>query len=264
MELSRAGGAGGPLNAAAASAGWSLSVVEHGAEREPVVVIDNFAPDPQRFIDDAGFLYFSPIGPHYPGVRAVVAAPMLRDLLAALEPVVADTFGASGFEVLNAFYSLVTTPPSALAPIQRLPHFDGVERERLALLHFLSRDERSGTAFYRHRATGFETANAERLPQYLSALDADLKQHGMPEPSYIGGDTPIFERIARHEGRFNRAILYRSNTLHCADIPEDMTFVADPEAGRLTVNTFIVANPRAAERCCKSATTLPARIVTVM
>lgn len=241
MELPRAGGAGDALSAADASAGWSLSVVEHGAEREPVVVIDNFAPNPQRFIDDAGFLAFRPIGPHYPGVRALVAPAMLRDLLAALEPVVTDVFGPRGFEVVDAFYSLVTTPPSALAPIQRLPHFDGVERERLALLHFLSRDERSGTAFYRHRSTGFETVNADRLAPYREALDADLTQHGMPEPSYIGGDTPIFEQIARHDGRFNRAILYRSNTLHCADIPEDMAFVADPEAGRLTVNTFIVA-----------------------
>ena len=37
-------------------AGWSLAVVEHGTEREPVVVIDNFAPDPQRFVDDAGHI----------------------------------------------------------------------------------------------------------------------------------------------------------------------------------------------------------------
>jgi len=240
VELSGVGGRGGTLSAAGASAGWSLSVVEHGAEREPVVVIDGFAPDPQRFVDDAGFLCFNPIGPHYPGVRAEVAPAMLRDLLASLEPIVAEVFGARGFEVLNSFYSLVTTPPSSLAPIQRLPHFDGVERERLALLHFLAHDERSGTAFYRHRATGFETVDAKRLPTYLSALDADIKRHGMPAPGYIGGDTPIFEQVARHEGRFNRAILYRSNTLHCAAIPEDMAFVADPAAGRLTVNTFLV------------------------
>jgi hypothetical protein len=243
VELPRAGGAGGTLSARDALAGWSLSVVGHGVEREPVVVIDDFARDPQRFVDDAGFLAFRPIGPHYPGVRAPVAPAMLRDLLAALEPVVAEVFGPCGIDTVDAFYSLVTTPPSALAPIQRLPHFDGVERERLALLHFLSSDERSGTAFYRHRSTGFETVNADRLAPYREALDVDLKRHGMPEPGYIGGDTPIFEQIARHGGRFNRAILYRSNTLHCADIPEDMAFVADPEAGRLTVNTFIIANP---------------------
>jgi len=61
----------------------------------------------------------------------------------------------------------------------------------------------------------------------------------MPEPDYIAGDTPIFEQVARHEALFNRAILYRSNTLHCAAIPPGMVFSTDPASGRLTVNTFL-------------------------
>ncbi|TPG39861.1 hypothetical protein EAH79_12540 [Sphingomonas koreensis] len=205
-------------------------------------MIDHFAPDPDRFIDDASFLSFKPIGPHYPGIRAVVAPAMLGNLLAALAPVAAEVFGAPRLAVIDAFYSLVTTPPAALAPIQRLPHFDGVEPERLALLHYLSRDERSGTAFYRQRSTGFETVSAARLPAYRAALGADLAEHGMPGPAYIGGDTVIFDQIARHEGRFNRAILYRSNTLHCATIPDDIALSSDPAAGRLTVNTFLTAD----------------------
>jgi hypothetical protein len=221
------------------AAGWSVVVHRQGEEREPVVVIDGFAPDPGRFVADAGFLSFKSIGPHYPGVRAVVAPAMMRNLLAAIEPVIADVFGEPSTEVIDSFYSLVTTPPAALAPIQRLPHFDGVERERLALLHYLSLDERSGTAFYRHRATGFETVTADRLPAYRRALGADLDRFGMPEADYIAGDTPIFEQVTRHEGLFNRAILYRSNTLHCAAILPDMAFTADPASGRLTVNTFL-------------------------
>ncbi|HVI97925.1 MAG TPA: DUF6445 family protein [Sphingomonas sp.] len=220
---------------------WSVSIVEQGHEREPVVVIDNFAPDPQRWIDDAAFLSFAPIGPHYPGIRAEVPPPMLADLLAPLDPLIAEVFGEPATEVLDAYYSLVTTPPHALAPIQRLPHFDGVERERLALLHFLARDERSGTAFYRHRSTGFETVDAGRLATYRAALDADLRREGLPGPDYIAGDTAIFEEIAVHQGRFNRAILYRSNTLHCARLPADLALSADPAAGRLTVNTFLTA-----------------------
>jgi hypothetical protein len=218
---------------------WTLTVHRHGAEQQPVVVIDGFAPAPERFLDDAEFLSFRPIGEHYPGVRAPVAAPMLRQLLADLAPVAAETFGLTDLETVDAFYSLVTTPAAQLAPIQRLPHFDEVSPTRLALLHFLSRDEGSGTAFYRHRATGFESVDAQRLPHYRAALDADLKRHGLPEPAYIGGDTPVYEQLAVHGGRFNRALLYRSNTLHCAFIPPDMALSADPTSGRLTVNTFL-------------------------
>lgn len=219
---------------------WQISIERHGSEAQPVVVIDGFA-DAERFRDDAAFLSFAPIGPHYPGIRAVVAPPMLRDLLARLEPVAAEVFGLVGLEVVDAFYSIVTTPPAALTPIQRLPHFDEVSPGRLALLHYLSPDEASGTAFYRHRSTGFESIDADRLPSYRRALDADLQRCGIPDPRYIVGDTPIFEQVASHRGRFNRAILYRSNTLHCAHLPDSLTFAADPETGRLTVNTFLKA-----------------------
>jgi hypothetical protein len=218
---------------------WTVTVHRHGAEAQPVVVVDGFAPTPERFVDDAEFLSFRPIGEHYPGVRAPVAAPMLRQLLADLAPVAADVFGLADLEVVDAFYSLVTTPAAQLAPIQRLPHFDEVSPTRLALLHFLSRDETSGTAFYRHRATGFESVDAGRLPAYRAALDADLKRHGLPPPAYIGGDTPVYEQLALHRGRFNRALLYRSNTLHCAFIPPELALSADPASGRLTVNTFL-------------------------
>jgi hypothetical protein len=183
------------------------------------------------------------MGEHYPGLRAPVPPALLAPLLRALTPLITAHFGAASAMVEDAFYSVVTTPPADLLPIQRLPHFDGVEPERLALLHFLSHDESSGTAFYRHRSSGFETITAARLPAYRTALAADIARHGLPEPGYIAGDTPIFERLARHEGRRNRAILYRGNTLHCADIPSGLALPADPARGRFTVNTFLRARP---------------------
>ncbi|EZP56975.1 DUF6445 family protein [Sphingomonas sp. RIT328] len=219
---------------------WTVSIEHHGAEAQPVVVIDGFA-DAERFRDDAAFLSFAPIGPHYPGIRAPVAPRLLRDLLARLEPVARAAFGVGGLTIADAFYSIVTTPPAALTPIQRLPHFDELSPRRLALLHYLSPDERSGTAFYRHRTTGFESIDAARIGAYRTALDADLARHGLPEAGYIASDTPVFERLAVHLGRFNRAILYRSNTLHCADLPADLALHADPARGRLTVNTFLDA-----------------------
>lgn len=219
---------------------WQVSIERHGVEAQPVVVIDGFA-DAQRFRDDAAFLSFAPIGPHYPGIRAVVAPAMLRDLLVRLQPIAQEVFGIAALEVVDAFYSIVTTPPAALAPIQRLPHFDEVSPTRLALLHYLSPDENSGTAFYRHRSTGFESIDGGRLPSYRATLDADLRRHGIPDAQYITGDTMVFERVALRAGRFNRAILYRSNTLHCAHLPDDLRLDPDPETGRLTVNTFLDA-----------------------
>lgn len=218
---------------------WQLRVERHGREGEPVVVIDGFASDPSLFVEDAAMLDFAPVGVHYPGVRAPVARALLKPLLGSLPPVVREVFGYRDIAIDDAFYSLVTTAPGDLAPIQRLPHFDGVERERLALLHYLAPGVPGGTAFYRHRATGYETIDAARLAGYGAALDADLAREGLPRPAYIAGDTPLFDCLARHEGLYNRAILYRGHTLHCAWLPAAVPLLADPVCGRLTANTFL-------------------------
>lgn len=212
-----------------------------GHERHPVIVIDEFVPEPQSLIDEAAQLRYTQIGPHYPGIRASVPPARVRAILAPLVDLLCSTFECGAqIQVLEAYYSLVTTRPAELRPIQRLPHFDGVERERLALLHFLSTDQASGTAFYRHRSTGFESVDAARYPGFAAAVERDAALHGLPEPAYIGGDTPLYEQIASFEGRFNRMLAYRGHALHCAFLPDGMSFSADPCHGRLTVNTFLM------------------------
>ncbi len=213
--------------------------MRHGRDAEPVIVIDDFAPAPERFIDDAGCLRLAPIGDHYPGIRALMPPRLVDPLLVPLASMIRETFGLDRCRIEEAYYSVVTTPPTALRPIQRLPHFDGVEPEKLALLHYLARDECGGTAFYRHRGTGFETITATRLPEYRRALADDIAREGVPEPAFISGDTALFARVGHHRAVFNRAIIYRGHTLHCADIAPDTTLTTDPATGRFTVNLFL-------------------------
>lgn len=211
-----------------------------GHERNPLLVIDDFWPDPDMLRDDAAALRLMPIGPHYPGVRADVPARLAETMRRRIAPALALHFGLDPAPTVSeAYYSLVTTPPAALTPIQRLPHFDGVEARRIAVLLFLGHDAQGGTAFYRHRSTGFEAVDAERLPAYRAALDEDIRAHGLPDPAYIAGDTALYEQIAAQPGAFNRALVYRGNTLHCAHLPPEVALSADPLAGRLTLNLFL-------------------------
>jgi len=164
------------------------------------------------------------------------------ELVAPLMDVVAEGFalaGPPGF--FECYFSLVTTHPGALAPIQRLPHFDGLEPERIAVLLYLDHSERGGTAFYRQLATGFESVTAARFDAYRSALDAGVARHGLPPPSYVSGNTPLFEQTHSVDGIFNRVVIYRGNTLHSANLPIDFAPVNDPRAGRLTLNLFLRA-----------------------
>ncbi len=218
-----------------------IQVALIGRERQPVIIVDNFVPAPDTLVGLAAGSKFAAMGAYYPGLRAPVPTECVTAYIAPLAELISVTFGVSANpELIEAMFSLVTTPPAALRPIQRMPHFDGCEPERLALLHYLGGCKGSGTAFYRHRSTGFETISPTRLEPYDAALHRDVAAHGMPDPAYIAGDTPIFEQTAHFEAQFNRALIYRGNVLHCADISPETPLSDDPLTGRLTVNTFLM------------------------
>ena len=218
----------------------TIRIERIGNEQQPVIVIDDFVDAPERLRAAAEASDYQMMGRHYPGLRAEVAADEVEAFLSPIQALIAETFGFGGpTRVISAGYSIVTTQPADLTPIQRLPHFDGLEGERVALLHYLNGQAQGGTAFYRHRGTGFETISAERHAAYDAALHREVAQHGLPGPAYISGDTPLFERIARFEAKPNRALIYRGHLLHCADLPDDLDFTPDPKTARLTVNTFL-------------------------
>ena len=212
-----------------------------GREGHPVLVIDDFFDDVAALRADAESKAFKQMGPHYPGIRAEVSADLVRAFLGDLGPLISETFAMPGkIGLIESLYSLVTTPEASLTPIQRLPHFDGLEPGRLALLHYLSPASQGGTAFYRHRATGYESVDRTRYDLYNARLHEDVRREGLPAAAYISGDTLLFEQIARFEARPNRALVYQGFLLHCADLPKT-AFPADVATGRLTVNTFLMA-----------------------
>jgi hypothetical protein len=233
---------------------WAIRVDAKGGEQEPVVVIDGFASEPAELIDQAAASTFSAMSPYYPGVRAALDAATATSMISALTSTIAETFGVASPVVEGCFFSVVTTPRDKLAPIQRLPHYDGVERGRLAMILYLCAPMHGGTSFYRHRSTGFETVTPERFARYRDALADDVRRHGMPPADYIAGDTALFERIGTVTPAFNRAVLYRGCSLHSGDIGSGFRFDPDPRSGRLTLNAFILGQtqpPIAAGGVCR-------------
>lgn len=219
----------------------SVRVETIGREREPVAIVEDFAPDPHALRRHAATLAFAPDDLHYPGVKAALAPGYFEAARAVLAQVLREVFGrARAARVLAAGYAIVTTPPGKLTVEQRIPHIDALDPGRIAIVHYLAPGDEDGTAFYRHRATGFETLDAARGPAYFAALNAELRAHA-PPAAYLDGDTPIFEQTARVAGRFNRAILYRSRLLHSGAIAPARALPADPLTGRLTIASFLAA-----------------------
>ena len=216
----------------------TVAVRRVGREQQPVAIIDDFAADPGALRAAAAAASFTAARQHYPGVRAPLPPGYFLEHAPLIAQVLRDVFGlAEGTRVLDASFSIVTTPPARLAAAQRLPHVDALEPGRIALVHYLSNDP-DGTAFFRHRATGFETLDAERSARYLPLLDRELRGHDL-RPAYLHGDSPLFEHLDTVPARYNRAILYRSALLHSGAIRPDAALLADPLHGRLTVTGFL-------------------------
>lgn len=221
----------------------AIQKLKIGAEQSPLLVIDNFVAEPERLIRKAGSKSFVPHPQHsFPGVRADAPLGYQHLITTLLRDLLFEYFQLRGRDLRFSLchYSLVTTPPQRLTLVQRIPHYDSVDGNSLASVHYLFRSGRyGGTAFYRHRKTGFEYITEERKDAYFSSLESENGTPNMPEFAYINGDTPLYEQIARQDGVFNRIVIYPRNLLHSACIDSDFVPDANPLTGRLSINSFI-------------------------
>jgi len=229
---------------ATAPTGWAIAPVDavisdFSTANHRLVTIDGLLEAPEHAVEQACLQKFARITPHYPGVRAPLPPAVCAGWLAALGPRLGEWFepAATRWE-MQAWFSLVTTPPAALAPIQRLPHVDGTDPRQIAMMLYLHRTDHGGTAFFRHLATGLEALSAADYPRYAAALQAEVARAGLPPAAYTADGAPHFARTHAAPGRFNSAVFYRGNILHSGVIDNHAPLDPDPRRGRLTINAF--------------------------
>ena len=210
-----------------------------GQEREPLAVLDRFSGSPDAFLEIGRRSHFQAAGAFYPGFRAPARPDLVdrrRDLVAR---VLEEVFGLRQPVVLEMLaYALVTTPPGDLAPLQAIPHYDAASEAVVAGMFYMMGPETGGTAFYRHRLTGYETITAAREQACRAAMAEDGRAFGSPPRAYHYGDTPRYKMIHEVEARPDRLVLYRAKLLHSGVIPDPSLLSPDPAEGRMTMNMF--------------------------
>lgn len=215
--------------------------IEVGEERSPVLVIDDFSPDPQCLLEEAGNLadFIVTSTDFYPGVKK----PVERHYRTSLKPHldrVAEVFGASASLLENSSYSLVNVDPRELVPIQRVPHYDTAAQSQLAVVHFLCSESHGGTAFYRHRSTAYERIHASRESLYQRTLGREATTYGLPERNYPSDGGDLHQCLYVVAAKFNRALIYPASLLHSGynlSMPQMGTKLSDQ---RLTITSQIV------------------------
>ena len=212
-----------------------------GREAAPLLVIDNVVAAPEELVELAASKVFSDAPSYYPGKRAKAPLSYQRFILEDLRPLIDEHFGLAGRQLrfTECNFSLVMTPSENLSYLQRLPHVDSLQNNELAMIHYLFRANHGGTAFYRHRETGYEFVDKPRQLDYLAHVEREKMGPHAPPARYINGDTPLYEQIASEDGVFNRLLMYRRTTLHSASIAASFVPDPDPQSGRLSINGFL-------------------------
>lgn len=218
-----------------------VSVRKMGREGEPLVIIDGFSGAVDALLEAGYAATYQNAGASYPGIRSWADPSYLDRRRPLMMQIMQQVFGFSrGVRLDASTFSLVTLAGHQLAPLQRIPHYDHAGGEVVAVMHYLMGPGTGGTAFYRHRRTGFETITPAREQAYNAALAKDERSYGMPAARYFHGDGDWFEQIDEVEAQPDRLVLYRGRQLHSGVIPEPALLSPDPRRGRLTINMFLI------------------------
>ncbi len=216
-----------------------------GAERAPLIVIDNFVAQPDKLIHRAAKSSYVDQTSYFPGVRTPAPLAYQHLLETKLKRLILDYFQLQNnrFVFQMCHYSLITTPPDKLTYLQRIPHLDSVVSTGIASIHYLFEGKYGGTAFYRHRKTGYEYVDESRKKAYYDCVEIEKNGPDAPQEGYVDGDTALYEQIGKQDGVFNRMLIYRKNSLHSGVIGSNFVPDANPTTGRLSINSFIDVVP---------------------
>jgi hypothetical protein len=208
-----------------------------------VNVIDNVLHDPHG-VAALGFAESYAADPSnlYPGVRAAMPEHFSTSFRAWLTPILQRSGMLESNQAIacdTSFFSVVTTASNDLLPIQCIPHYDSTDPTLLAAVIYLCGPRFGGTAFYRHRRTGYEEITEENVSNYQLALNSDMRIHGAPPKNYVNGDSLLFETVFSNELKFNSAIVYPARILHAAKIEKPFHPPKDRSEWRLTVTALL-------------------------
>lgn len=219
-------------------------VIKVGQEQTPVIVIDNFCVSVQDIIADAcdNQTFAGDNNSYYPGIRATLPRDYVVKLLKAIYQGIYKVYGIDrslALKIKLTYFSLINTPAKQLSLLQRIPHFDATQPNYFAILHYLNPGEHGGTGFFRHKNTGFEKIDEQRIGHYIKTCEDHMNEHGEPAAKYHNANSEQFDLYDQVAYKPNRLVIYPGNLLHSTVVNLNNDIDGDPATGRLTSNIFV-------------------------
>ncbi|MEM5552689.1 DUF6445 family protein [Pseudoalteromonas neustonica] len=175
---------------------------------------------------------------YYPGIWSRVT-PQYFAFIESILPKIASHFnlGDSRIESLNSNYAIAQTPIEKLSKLQKIPHYDGIKNNQLAIVHYLCGEEFGGTGLFSHKKTNIERVNSKTEKNFIQTAKEEAFQSNLR--GYIDKDNEYYELIAYCKAKPSRLFIYPGNVLHSAIIPPQCKLDNEIAKGRLTITSFI-------------------------
>lgn len=213
------------------------------------LVVDDALLDPGQLRDYAaarrGDFVQAPFNA-YPGVELPMPLEFSRSLQEFFDRHMRNRLGGRRTVKMNSRLAMVTTPPPALEPRQRIPHrdsawIDPAHTIAASVLYLFDDASLGGTSFYLPRLS--EDA-IKQLVHDSSVMDRARfnARHPSIAQDYAGQSNDYFERIGQVPARWNRIIFYNGRLFHSGDVGGPDALTGDPETGRLTLNGFFTCS----------------------
>lgn len=221
-------------------------------EGQSCFVIDDALTEPHRLVQFAvdQRIDFRMVDYNaYPGLLLPTPGEITDKLNAFFVEHIRELFDARRVLHMHSRLAMVTLPPEALRPYQRICHSDDlrVSREQslqASVLYLFTDSSLGGTSFYRSKLPPAETGQLFADAAAMSV--SQFRQRYDIHAGYLCGSNRYFDRIGGVDAQWNRLIFYDGGLLHSGDIAAPEKLSADPGTGRLTLNGFFTSRRRAA------------------
>lgn len=218
-----------------------------GANKTPVIVIDNFAESTKPLLEYAQQSNtFKPDGiSGYPGIRLSLPKDYV---VATLKPLMQGLYNIFKIPISltpaprDNYFSLVTKQEEDLQPLQTMPHFDSTAPYLIAVMHYLSNGEHGGTGFFADNHSGMFEVNKSNKAEFYQHVERYIAQEKLRPNSavrYCDKDNDYFDCYHEISYRPNRLVIFPGKLLHSALVRPTTDISDNPISGRLTANIFI-------------------------
>lgn len=237
-----------PLPAIGFNSRPRIEVLRFGA-RASCLVVDDALVDPEGLRQYAmarrGDFVPAPFNA-YPGIELPMPVEFSARMQDFFDRHIRNALGGRRTARMNSRLAMVTTPPTALEPRQRICHRDSAwvdpAHAIAASVLYLFKDESlGGTNFYRPHLPEEQIKQLVHDSSVMERASFDAR-HPSVAQDYMDGSNDYFERIGQVPASWNRMIFYDGRLFHSGAVGSAQALTGDPATGRLTLNGFFTCS----------------------